>query len=133
VVISKDGEFDVVRAELIKDHQNSLSSFQALIDEERESTSKKHISDVEELKLQITTITTELTEKLNTAETTIKETLESHKTALETLRTEKDTAIADAEAAKAARDKEHEGELERLREAVTKAQQTMMVRSCVVC
>jgi hypothetical protein len=115
---------------LTKDHQNSLSSLQTSVDEERETTRKTHESEVDALKADVTKVTNELTEKLTSSETEMKALIETHQTALTALTTEKEKLITDAETAKLEQEKKYDEETQSLKDAIEKVQTAMTVCHC---
>lgn len=123
----KEEQFTEKRATLIKDHQDSLSHFQDLLEKERLEVSTKHQTEVDEYKSQVESITTDLTDKITVAEATIKELIAKHQATIETLTTEKDALIAAAETRQADREKELQEEIQRLTNAVNEQGIKIMV------
>lgn len=124
---SQKQAFEVEKQKLVEDHQESLAKFQEMIDKERDDIASKHAEEITSLKDEIANVKTSYDEKLAQAATTLEETIEAHKIALDTLTKEKDAVIASTEGSKAAREKELQEDITNITAARTKAQQQMMV------
>ena len=122
----KEG-FEVEKQSLKNDHQSNLAELQELIDKERKETAAIHAKEITALKEEIASVTASFEEKLEQAANKLKETIIAHEAALETLAKEKDDLIAAGKESKASREKELQEEIERITEAMTKAQTQMMV------
>jgi hypothetical protein len=116
---------------LIKDHSETLTHFQELLEQEREEVSSKHGVEINEYKTQIELIKTELSEKLDAAEVSRLELIGNHETHIETLTTEKDGLISAAETSKAETEKRLGEEIAALTDAMAKATAKIMVISFI--
>ena len=112
---------------MIKDHRDTLSHFQVLIENERETVSLERAAEVKKHEALIDSITSELSEKLAAAESRSQELADIHKESLDTLAAEKDALLLAADGAKKAREDELQLEINAIKDTLVNTQTKMIV------